>query len=94
MYYQNCVRFKTKFQFSRWSKSYKSNILIRIIGGISVNLTQNDLLTKYKSFIRPPWNYGDIFYDKPDNENFQNMTGKTQCKAFLARTDAIQGKAK
>ena len=49
-----------------------------------MNLTQNDLLT----------NYGDIFYDKPDNENFQNMTGKTQCKAFLARTDAIQGKAK
>ena len=26
----------------------------------------------YKSFIRPHLDYGDIIYDKPENEDFQN----------------------
>ena len=37
------------------------------------------LLTMYKSFVRPHLGYGDILYDKPNNENFQN------------KLDAIQG---
>ena len=37
---------------------------------LSVNLPQNALLTINKSFIRPHLDYGDILYDKPNNENF------------------------
>ena len=39
---------------------------------LSVHLPRSALLTIYKSFIRPHLDYGDILYDKPNNENFQN----------------------
>ena len=44
-----------------------------------------------QSFIRPHLEYGDILYDKPDNESFQNKIEKVQYKACLAITGAIQG---
>ena len=59
--------------------------------GLLVNLPQSALLTIYKSFIRPHLEYGDILYDKPDNEHFQNKIEKVQYKAYLAITGAIQG---
>ena len=59
--------------------------------GLLVNLPQSALLTIYKSFIRPHLEYGDILYDKPDNESFQNKIEKVQDKAGLAITGAIQG---
>ena len=34
-----------------------------------MNLSQNILLTIYKSSIRPNPDYDDILYDKPNNEN-------------------------
>ena len=34
------------------------------------------LLTICKSFIRPHLDYGDILYDKPGNQNFQNKLEK------------------
>ena len=49
------------------------------------------MLTIYESFIRPHLDYGDIFYDKAENENFQNKLEKVQYKACLAITGAIQG---
>ena len=58
---------------------------------LSVNLPRSALLTIYKSFIRPHLEYGDILYDKPDNESFQNKIEKVQYKACLAITGAIQG---
>ena len=58
---------------------------------LSVNLPQSTLLTIYKSFIRPHLEYGDILYDKPDNESFQNKIEKVQYKACLAITGAIKG---
>ena len=58
---------------------------------LSVKLPQSALLIIYKSFIRPHLEYGDILYDKSDNESFQNKIEKAQCKACLAITDAIQG---
>ena len=57
---------------------------------LSVNLPRSALLTIYKSFIRPHLEYGDILYDKPDNENFQNKIEKVQYKACLAIAGAIQ----
>ena len=49
------------------------------------------MLTIYKSFVRPRLDYGNILYDKPNNENFQNKLEKVQYKACLAITGAIQG---
>ena len=58
---------------------------------LSVNLPPSSLLTTYKSFIRPHLEYGDILYDKTDNESFQKKKKKVQYKACLAITGAIQG---
>ena len=41
-----------------------------LIRRLSVNLSLNALLTICKSFIRPHLDYGDILYDKPNNEKF------------------------
>ena len=60
--------------------------MIGLIRGLSVNL-----LSIYKSFIRPNLDYGDILYDKTNNENFQNKIAKLQYRACLAITGAIQG---
>ena len=59
-----------------------------------MNLPQKALLTIYKSIIRPHLDYGNILYDKPNNENFQDKTEKVQYRACLAITDAIQGISK
>ena len=72
-------------------KIKKCNKLIGLMKRLSVNLPRSALLTIYKSFIRPHLEYGDILYDKPDNENFQNKIEKVQYKACLAITGAIQG---
>ena len=62
-----------------------------IIKILSVSVPRKALLTIYKSFIRPHLDYGDILYDKPENQNFQNKLEKVQYKACLAITGAIQG---
>ena len=62
-----------------------------LIRRLSVNLPQNALLTIYKSFSRPHLDDGDILYDKPNNENFQNKIEKVQYRACLAITGALQG---
>ena len=59
-------------------KIKKCNKLIGLIRRLCVNLPRNALLTKYKSFIRPHLDYGDILYDKPNNENFQNKIENVQ----------------
>ena len=56
---------------------------------LSANLPRWALLTIYKSFIGPHLEHGDILYDKPNNENFQNKIEKVQYKACLAITGAI-----
>ena len=44
-----------------------------------------------KSFIRPHLGYGNILYDKPDNQNFESKIEKVQYKGCIAITSAIQG---
>ena len=65
--------------------------MIGLIRLLSVNLSHNALLTIYKSFIRPHLDHGDIVYDKPSNDNFQNKMEKVQYRACLAITGGIQG---
>ena len=56
----------------------------------SVCFLRKALLTIYKSFIRPRLEYGDILYDKPDNQNFESKIKKFQYKACISITGAIQ----
>ena len=56
-----------------------------------MSFPRNTLLTIYKSFARPHFNYDDILYDKPKNEIFQNKLEKVQYKLCLAITGAFQG---
>ena len=72
-------------------KIKKCNRIIDLIRRLSINLPRNALLTIYKSFVRPHLDYGDILYDKPNNENFQNKLEKDQYRACLAIIGAIQG---
>ena len=67
------------------------NRIIGLIRQLSINLRRNAILTIYKSFVRTHLNYGDILYDKPNNENFQNKLEKVQYRTCLAKTGAIQG---
>ena len=69
-------------------KCYK---IIGVIKRLSVSVPRKALLTIYKSFIRPHLDYGDILYDKLENQNFQNELEKVQYKACRAITGAIQG---
>ena len=72
-------------------KIKKCNRIISLIRRLSVNLPRNALLTIYKSFVRPYLDYGDILYDKPNHENFQNKLEKVKYRACPAITGAIQG---
>ena len=54
-------------------------------------LPRDSLLTIYKSFIRPHLDYGDVIYDKPNNDSFSDNIEQLQCKACLAITEVIQG---
>ena len=72
-------------------KVKKCNKLIGLIRSLSVNLLRNDLLTIYKSSIRPHLDYGDILYDIPNNDSCQNKIEKVQYRACLTITGAIQG---
>ena len=82
---------KLDFKFHVDQKTKKCSKLIGLIRRLSVNVPRKALLTIYKSFIRPHLEYGDILYDKPENENFQNKLEKVQYRACLAITGAIQG---
>ena len=65
--------------------------MIGLIRRLSVNVPRNALLTTYKSLIRPHLDYGDVLYDKPSYDNFQNKMEKVQYRACLAITGGIQG---
>ena len=68
----------SKRNFSTHIDKKKCNKLIGLTRRLSVNLARSALLTIYKSFIRPHLDYGDILYDKSDNENSQTKIEKVQ----------------
>ena len=65
--------------------------MIGITKSLSVNISRNTLLRIYKSFIRPHLGYGDMIYDKPNNEPFKNKTENIPYKVCIAITGDIQG---
>ena len=70
------------------SQAYRGIGLLR---NLSNKLQRQALATIYKVFIRPHRDYGDIVYDKPNNEIFINGIEKAQYDAALAITGAIRG---
>ena len=74
----NCFRFKLNFSAHVDQKVKKCNRIIDLISRLSVTLPRNTLLTIYKTFVRPHLGYGDILYEKPNNEDFQNKLEKVQ----------------
>ena len=51
-------------------------------------------MTLYKSFIRLHLDYGDIIYNQPFNNSFQNKIESIQYSACFAITGAIRGTSK
>ena len=54
-------------------------------------MPRKSLQTIYKTFLRPLIAYGEMIYDRPQNESFCNKIESVQYKAALALTGAIQG---
>ena len=54
-------------------------------------LPREALLTIYKSFICPHFDYGDVIYDQSYNDPFHSKLGPYQYKGALAMTRAIKG---
>ena len=65
---RNCFRFKVNFNAHVDQKLKTCNRIIGLIRRLSVTLPRNALLTIYKTFVTPHLGYGDILYDKPNNE--------------------------
>ena len=73
---------------SKINKCYKiTGFLKRLFN----KLPRDALLRIYKSFVRSHLAYGDIVYDKPNNESFTSKLERVQYKACLAIAGAIQG---
>ena len=51
-------------------------------------------MSVYKSFIRPYLHYGDIIYDQPFNNTFQNKIESIHYNAYLSISGAIRGTSK
>ena len=73
---------------SKTNKCYK---IIGLIKKFSIHLPREALLRIYKSSVRPNLDYGDIIFDKPNNESFKSRIESIQYKACIAITGAIQG---
>ena len=72
------------------SKKNKCYRIIALIKKLSMHLPREALLRISKSFVRPNLDYGDIIFDKPNNESFKSRMESIQYKACIAITGAIQ----
>ena len=74
----------------REKKIGKASKKIGVIKKLFKSLPRNDLLTIYKSFVRPHLGYGDIIYDRPDNEALIRKLEQVQYNAAVAISGAIK----
>ena len=68
----------------------KINKTIGLLRKLQNILPRSSLLTIYKSFIRPNFDYGDVIYDQMYNVSFQQRVESIQYNAALAITGAIR----
>ena len=79
-----------KFNTHITEKIGKASKGIEVIKKLFKSLPRNTLLTIYKLFVRPYLDYGDIVYDRPNNESFISKLEQVQYNAALAITGAIK----
>ena len=72
-------------------KMFKAMKGIGIIWQVNKAPPQHSLIKMCKSFVRPHIGYGNIVYDQPKKENFDQKIERIQCNATLAITGAIRG---
>ena len=82
---------KLDFSLPIEQKLRKCNKIIGLIRRLSICLRRKALPTIYKSFVRPHLDYGDTWYDKLGNLNFESKIEKAQYKACIQGTRDIQG---
>ena len=81
-------------------KQHINNAISKINKGIAgikelrYSLPRKLLITIYKAFLRPLFDYGDIVYDQPQNESFCEKLESVQYKVALAITSAIKGSSR
>ena len=69
----------------------KCNKIIGIMKRLSLSISRENLLTIYKSFVRPRLDCTDITYDRSGNVNFESKLERVQYNACLAIIGAIRG---
>ena len=72
-------------------KISKCNKIIGLMRKLSLIFYRKGLLTKYKSFVTPNFDYVGIIYDKPLSESFKRKIKMVQYNASLIITGAIKG---
>ena len=72
------------------SKVTKYNNIIELIKKFSLTLSIKNLLTIYKSFVKPNLEYADIMYDKL-HESFERKIEMVQYIAALIVNGAFKG---
>ena len=82
---------KLSFDHHLREKIAKANKGIGLIKRLYNFLPRLTLINIYKCFIRPHLDYGDIIYDKPNNDTFCQKIESVQYNASLAITGAIRG---
>ena len=82
---------KLNFGYHITKKIAKANKGIGVIKKLHNVLPRRALLTIYKCFIRPNFDYGDFIYDQPNNGSFCSKIENVQYNAALAITGAIRG---
>ena len=80
---------RLKFNEHLESKINKCFTVIGFLKRLSSKLTRNALLRICKSFVSSHLDYGDIVYDKPNNQSFTSKLERVQYKVCLAITGAI-----
>ena len=85
------LNFKLSFNEHLETVFAKVNRGIAILCKLQTVLPREALLTIYKSFIRPHFDYGDVIYDQSYNDSFHAKLESYQYKAALAMTGAIKG---
>ena len=63
---------------------------IGIIRKLNKGIPEHSLITIYKSLVRPHLDYGDIIYDQPNKEIFNQKIERIQYNPTLTITGAIK----
>ena len=83
----------TKLDFSLHLKNLQSKVnrTIGLLRKLQYTLSRTSLITTFKSFIRPHFDYGDIVYDRTYNTSFHQNIVSIQYNTALEITGAVKG---